>query len=465
MRLAKSIMLKNLRLCLKMKTLFSIVLLSVTVSSFAQSNSPYSRYGLGDMFPSSNITTRGMGSISAGYADGLSVNFENPASYSQFLVRQEERSKHVQSGRVVLDVGINLSSRTLIQPNTTNRFNSSDLIFSYLQVGLPIRKNWGLVFGIRPLSKIGYDINQTGLLTDPITENPIDSSITEYKGSGGSYLPSIGTGFAVGNLSAGFNFGYLFGSKETSTKRSLQNIGDSVLYNSSDYRTSTSFGGIFFNAGLQYKINFNDYTYLRLGVSGNWEQKLNASQDILRQTYTLGSAGEELTIDTVYSQRDVSGKLVYPSSYKAGFVVQHTRKDNSGWLFGADYTQSKWSNYLLMGQPDSVQDNWQINVGAQLFPKPTTTSYFSRVAYRVGFFTGPDYIKVRNNLPTFGGSFGMALPIGNYSRLSATQFSVVNITFEYGKRGNNNNLLKENLFRLSVGLNFTDLWFGKRKYD
>ena len=42
---------------------------------------------------------------------------------------------------------------------------------------------------------------------------------------------------------------------------------------------------------------------------------------------------------------------------------------------------------------------------------------------------------------------------------------MVNLAFEYGKRGNDDNLLKENLFRISVGFNFTDLWFGKRKYE
>jgi hypothetical protein len=42
---------------------------------------------------------------------------------------------------------------------------------------------------------------------------------------------------------------------------------------------------------------------------------------------------------------------------------------------------------------------------------------------------------------------------------------MLNLAFEYLKRGNNNNLLKENLFRFSVGLNLSDLWFGKRKYD
>jgi hypothetical protein len=36
---------------------------------------------------------------------------------------------------------------------------------------------------------------------------------------------------------------------------------------------------------------------------------------------------------------------------------------------------------------------------------------------------------------------------------------------EYAKRGNNSNVIKENLFRISVGFNFTDFWFGKHKYD
>ena len=48
----------------------------------AQENSPYSRYGIGDISPNHNILTRGMGGISAGIADNFSVNFTNPASFS-----------------------------------------------------------------------------------------------------------------------------------------------------------------------------------------------------------------------------------------------------------------------------------------------------------------------------------------------------------------------------------------------
>ncbi|MCH5690974.1 hypothetical protein LWM68_46145 [Niabella sp. W65] len=45
------------------------------------------------------------------------------------------------------------------------------------------------------------------------------------------------------------------------------------------------------------------------------------------------------------------------------------------------------------------------------------------------------------------------------------QASMINLSFEYIKRGNNSNILRENLYRLSVGFSLTDLWFGgKTKY-
>ena len=62
---------------------------------FSQDNSPYSRYGIGDLVPTTNIISRGMGGISAGYTDVFSINFNNPASYSFFqsLENRKVRSK------------------------------------------------------------------------------------------------------------------------------------------------------------------------------------------------------------------------------------------------------------------------------------------------------------------------------------------------------------------------------------
>ena len=402
-----------------------------------------------------------MGGISAGYADIISVNFNNPASYASFYALQEKKSKKLEYGRVVFDAGVNLGNLTLIAPNTTQRFTSSDAYFSYLQVGIPLRKNWGLSFGLRPLTRVSYKINRSERLIDPISHAPIDSAITQFNGTGGSFLPTVGTGFGFGNFSAGVNMGYMFGNKELSTRRVL--VNDSVSYYASEHNTNYSFGSLFFNAGLQYRIDLKAGRSLRLGVAGNWKQTLNGSQDILRQTFTLGSAGETLQIDSVYQQNDVKGELVYPSNYTAGFVYNNYKTNGQGFLFGLDYGQGKWSEYRFFGQTDSVQDSWKLQAGGQFNPKPGT-NYFSRVAYRFGFSVGRDYIKVQEDLPLFGASFGVALPI-RPSRLALNQFNAVNLSFEYLKRGNNDNVLKENLFRFSLGFNFNDLWFAKRKYE
>jgi hypothetical protein len=121
-------------------------------------------------------------------------------------------------------------------------------------------------------------------------------------------------------------------------------------------------------------------------------------------------------------------------------------------------------DYRFFNEADAVQTSSQIRIGGQIRPKPSS-NYFSNVAYRAGFFFGKDYIKVDKELPQFGVTFGMGLPLGNYSTVSRTQFTIINLGFEYSKRGKNDNLLKENLFRISAGLNLSDLWFIKRRYD
>jgi len=447
---------KNFLLC----TSFLIL---IAGNVFSQDNSPYSRYGLGDLVPGTNIVNRGMGSMTAGFADPLVVNFSNPASYSSFMSFMELRSKKSVSGRVVLDVGINFDSRTLHEINPAKKFAVNDIFFSYVQVGIPIRHNWGISFGLRPVTRIGYKMVRRENLFDPETGSLIDSSLTEFSGDGGAFLPSIGTGVAIKNFSIGANVGYLFGKKEYSSKRAL--INDTVQYNNSNHTTKASFGKIFINAGAQYKIHVNSKSTLTLGLDGNLKQNMNASQDIIRETFLRDPVNGDISLDSVYEQKNIKGQIIYPSSYTAGFVYERpVTKEYSGFLVGVDYTKTQWSEFRYFGTTDAVQDNWEFHVGGQLRPIPKR-NYFSTVDYRAGFFIGQDYIFVGNKLPVFGASFGLGLPIRNTNRLALAQFTRINVALEYIKRGNNSNVLKENMFRLSLGLNFSDLWFGKRKYE
>jgi hypothetical protein len=455
---------------------FVVLFFGAFCPAYTQDNSPYSRYGIGDIVPPTHILNRGMGGISAGYTDRFSINFNNPASYSAFQSIRETKNKKQILGRAILDLGINFDNRTLREPkpSVAQKFVAKNALFSYLQVGVALKNNWGLSFGLRPVSRISYKLIRNERLTDPVTGLPIDSASTRFEGTGGAFLPTIGTGFSIIDrvtkngplkLSVGLNFGYMFGSTDYSVKRSL--INDTVNYYQANYETKTTFGKSFFNGGLQFKIPINKKISLTFGAYGNLNDKLSASKDALRETFRFDAVNGDVRLDSVSDEKNIKGKIVYPASYTIGFVLEKEfALKEPGWLFGVDFSRQNWDNYRFYGQSDSVRSNWELRVGTQLRPAPKK-NYFSNVSYRLGFFTGPDYIRVQNKLSHYGISFGLGLPIANSrsSYVSINQYTLINLAFEYGKRGNNDNLLKESLFRFSLGFSLSDLWFSKRKYE
>ena len=453
----------------------------------AQDNSPYSRFGLGDQHPGTNIFNRGMAGISAAYSDPRvdaendprngkyypSLNFSNPASYSRFYAIKEANTGKLKYGKMLLDVGINTTSHALHEANNPQSFTSTNIYFSYLQLGVPIKKNWGLTFGLRPLTTIGYRVDRNERLFDPNTGSMIDSAQTQFRGEGGSFLFNTGTGIAIRNFSIGVNAGYLFGKKDNQTHRILLN--DTVEYAASNHETRTNYGGLFFNAGMQYRIDLdpvNKLRYIQFGAFGNIQHKFTTHSDIVRETFVVTqSDGSDLRVDSVQVQSDVKGEMIYPSSYGVGFLIEQLPDVNrSGWLIGADYLSTNWDNFKINGQSEAVKTNWQIKIGAQLRPSlKNLTSYKTLLAYRAGVFFGDDYIYINNKkLPVWGITGGITLPIANLKDAGSrfrNQKSFVNISAEYIKRGNNDNPINEDMFRLSFGFTLSDFWFTKRKYE
>lgn len=483
MLLVKSITPKKINgLYLKLTALKGILVafffLCIGIVSMAQDNSPYTRYGIGDLVPSSNINSRSMGGISAAYTDFLSINFNNPASYAYYQAFKEPKSSKLVSGRAILDIGVNLESRTLSEPNNPLTFTASNLLFSHMQVAMPIKHNWGISFGLRPVSRISYKIGQSEILFDPNTGQRIDSAYTEYKGDGGSYIASAGTGFKlfskvskdfreIESLAIGFNFGYFFGKKDYSNRRTL--INDSIDYYRGNFQTRTTFGNIYFDGGIQYRKQLSEAnrTWLTVGAYGTLGQTLNGKQDIIRETYFIDAGNGNTRLDSVSVKEDIRGNIKMPSSFTVGFIYEkEATQKKAGWLIGVDFMQQNWADYRFYGQSDFTQNKWEVRLGGQLRPAPKK-NYFSNVLYRAGFFYGPDYINIQKELNRFGASFGVGLPIANYrsSFASLNQATIVNLSFEFIKRGNNDNLLRENMFRFSAGFSLSDLWFIRRKYD
>lgn len=408
-------------------------------------NSPYSRFGLGDVKNSQNIANRAMGGVSEAFGDGQSINFINPASYANIQL-------------TTIDVGLEGGSQR-ISDQDNHTFKSGFGTLSYLQLGIPLKKGggWGLTFGLTPLTNVNYNIQQNDSLKE--IGEPV---AYQYQGSGGSYQAFVGTGFQVKGFRFGVNAGYLFGTIQHSTKANYP--PDSLGLLNSNNTSRASYRGFFLDAGLQAHVKLGKKAGLELGASGGMGEKLHATSDYLAETFYASSDPSDPSpqnLDTVSYGKGTRGTVKYPGHYGFGFLVH----DEGHWMVGADYVVSKWSDYSFFGARDSVQDSWTLRMGAQYVPStdPLTKGYWSMVAYRVGFYTGRDYLRIGGqNMNTYAFSFGAGLPIRNFTRNG--QYALINTSFEVGKRGGKSNPLSESFFRISVGFTLSDIWFIKRKY-
>ncbi len=458
----------NIMMILK-RRLFILVLFALPIICFSQENSPYSRYGIGNLVPQGNIVNRSMGGISAGFADGptltsgpskgqatgQSINFMNPASYSNFVYS-------------TFDIGVQVDTRVLKSTNPASKYTSNNAIISYLQLGFPllngnkkaIKKNisWGVNMGLRPVSKINYKIEKDSRITN------IDSLHTLYEGSGGLNDAFVGTGVRIKNFSFGINVGYLFGNKSYSSR--LTFINDTVNYLKSNSATKTSIGGISFNAGIQYVIQLKKRDTvrgtLRIGAYGNLQKKYGASQDVLRETYTFdATTGAPTHLDSVYEKNGQKGNVQLPSTFGIGFTME-----NEHLLYGVDIETSNWDNYRFYGQQDLVKNTWTVKAGLQYLPAQNNSRKYSQfIKYRAGLFFGPDYIVADKKLPQFGISVGAGLPLKLKRAFYETQYSIMNVALEYGNRGNSSNNIRENIVHISVGFSLSDIWFSRYKYQ
>src|SRR6476659_1485203 len=111
MRLVK-LMFKYLSFC-------SIFLICSNIA-YNQENSPFSRYGLGDIYPQQSIASRGMGGLSSTFTSTQSINTVNPASYGSL-------------GIVTYDFAISIDVRSLRSATPVEKYKSTNFLPSYLQ--------------------------------------------------------------------------------------------------------------------------------------------------------------------------------------------------------------------------------------------------------------------------------------------------------------------------------------------
>lgn len=437
------------------------------LTATAQDNSPYSRYGLGDILPNQNIINRGMGGIAIGYSDAgfgkipkydLSINFRNPASLGSL-------SNSGPFSNTIFDVAGEVDFRTLKSTAEPSKYTSINTNLSYLQLAFPIstakmeRKgiNWGLSFGLRPINRIAYRVEKNERLEG------IDSLNTLFEGSGGINQANISTGLKIKNFSIGISTGYTFGTRDFSTQKVF--VNDTIDYYKSNTKTDSHFGGVFLYTGIQYMIKLKKQGYIKIGAIANLQQNLSARQDNINETFAFDGNGGIFGLDTVTSSKEVSGKVKLPATYGFGF----THQDSSNhWVTGLDFEFSNWSQYSYFGATENVQNSWVLRVGAEYYPAGndlTNVKYFRFVKYRAGFYFGPDYVVIDKTRNNYAATLGASFPLTPFNFLNRGEFVRLNTALEVGGRGNKESFsFRETNVRFSIGISMNARWFQKRSY-
>lgn len=439
----------NKLLLITIFTCFSLGLMAQA----AGDNSPYSRYGLGNIWSTDYPILQGMGGISTAYASPFNLNVSNPASLASLATttfetgifgRYDLFTAGTESSEVYTG---NLTHLALAFPlkNTINRITEGD----------KSEWNFGMSIGLMPYSTVGYDI----AVNDSIPN--IGDVQYEYLGSGGLYQLFWGNAMRYKGFSAGLNLGYIFG--QTSNERvanfpDLENSFADILTSERNYR------GFTWKLGLQYEHVFGDTdasvstrvnkTRLTVGLTANSNQSLEVvSRDISKRFNTFHG------LDTVKTTTDIEGTVTLPTEVRIGAILSKDYK----WKIGIDYMNGRWSKYENSAQPDVLADTWRFGFGGEWIPNAQSyNKYAQRMTYRIGGFVGSDpRIVAGEQLSQYALTLGIGLPLEAPKKGT---IGFANFALEVGQLGSAA-VIKDTYVKLNIGFSLNDnTWFYKQRF-
>ena len=177
-------------------TLCALLLTMVTGVAIAQNNtnSPYTRYGYGDLSDQSFGNSKAMGGIAFGLRDGAQINPLNPASYTA-----------IDSLTFIFEGGVSLQNMNI--SNGVDKLNVKNSSFDYLAMQFRLHPRVAMSIGLLPFSNVGYSVSRDHAAT-PETQPDANDATPDYtsvfSGDGGLHQLYVGAGVKVlKNLSLG----------------------------------------------------------------------------------------------------------------------------------------------------------------------------------------------------------------------------------------------------------------------
>lgn len=429
------------------KIIGTVLLASLYVApAIAQSgtNSPYSQYGLGQLSEQTSGFNRGMNGLGLGFREHNQVNYINPASYSS-----------IDSLTFIFDAGLSGQITNFSENGQKKNANNAD--FEYAVAAFRASKHLGVSFGIIPFTNIGYNYSISGYLNG-------DKSTTftnTYNGSGGMHQIYLGAGWEfVKGLSIGANVSYIWGDIDRSV---VNSYSDGYINTLSKYYTAT-ISNYRIDFGLQYTLPLNKKNSLTLGLTYGLGHKLNSDPSCMVISTNTTTAVADTTSFTV------NNGLEIPTSFGAGL----TWNNNNKLKLGADFTYQKWGDtkfpvYKVINDVPSYNlsdeyysDRYKLTIGGEFCNNETSRNFIDRIRFRAGASYASSYYKVngQDGPDEISVSVGFGIPIVN----AYNNRSILNISGQW-VRSEAPGMLKENTFRINIGITFNERWFMKWKVE
>lgn len=424
------------------KLLITSVLIFTQVSFLMaqnNTNSPYTRFGYGDLGERSFGAGRAMGGIGYGLRSPKQINPMNPASYSC-----------MDSLTFLFDFGVAGQLSWFDDGNARQHDVNGNV--EYVAMQFPLHRRVAMSVGLLPYSFVGYKF---GALR---SENGVQYTET-YNGTGG--LSQLYGGISVDiwkkRLAVGANFGFLFGNI-THEQVVLMSGEIAGAYNTSRSQ-ELRVRDMTMDFGLQYTHPISKTESFTLGLVYAPQKSLSAKSYNLTQSYTSSGSGQTISSDTI------SGKA-FDLSNKYGVGLSYVKQNKL--TLAADFSYEDWGKMPYFGEKGHFNNRYRVAAGGEFIPDVLNKSYFSRVRYRAGVHYGNSYLRMNqtsenpegNSYDEYGISVGMGLPL-------IDNRSLINISFEYVKKSPEvkANMIDEQYFRFTLNYTFNERWFMKFKLN
>lgn len=415
--------------------LSSLLVLVAALGLNAQTNTPYSMYGYGILSDNTTSMQRQMGGVGVAMNSGRQINVMNPASYAA-----------VDSLTFLFDLGADLSFMWSKEGSAKEKATGGGL--DYLTMQFPLSKHFGGSVGLLPYSSVGYAFG-----------NDIKHGAMSNQGSGGINRLYLGFAGEIKGFSLGVNVSYDFG-----------NIVNDVFATPST--GSTKFEHVMkvrdwgIVIGAQYTARLSRTDRMVLGLTYSPKKTMLGSTWATIQEMTLESEPTEV------ARGKLKNNYYTPNAIGAGVSYSHQRTSRFNVEFDfiwQQWSKAKYSPLYSFGNPDlnskpvivfegmDFKDRTRYALGAEYVPK-LRGSYLQRVAYRLGAYYTNDYLNIKGNqVREFGVSAGFGFP-------TIEGKTVINLGLEWKMReAHPKTLIKENYLNITLGVNFNEVWFFKRK--